>query len=248
MAKKGIIVLVSCVVIVAVAWAYVKIYHTDKSQTDVAQTKQENVLEKKDIIKDKHKIYPKELHKDILRQISSLKQEICGVSKEDADKELNRRADLDLDIDKHDADVKTLPFEILKIIAKSPASIAGISPKKAINELVSRYLAIDLTDSEDVDSASLLKALHEYGEQKAIDDWAKNEDGEAVEAFLKEEADRDPSSVANFAVGLKKLNSDHEEGLKYMNRFASHPTSDAYDNPDQEKAYKELIEAVKNLK
>lgn len=194
------------------------------------------------------KVKPQELHKDILRQIAYGKEPVCGITPEDAERELERRTGNEIEIDKRPSDVKKLPFEIVKLISKSPASLAGIQPKKAMNELVRRYLSIDLTDADDVNSSVLLEALNHRGEQKAIDDWAKNEDAEAVEAFLKEEADRDPSSVANFAIGLKKFSSEHDLAMNYMDRFASHTQGDAFDNPDEEKSYKELIEAVKKLK
>ena len=189
-----------------------------------------------------------DLHKDILRQIASGKDTVAGISPLDAEQELERRSGNEPEIDNKPANVKNLPFEIVKLISKSPASLAGIQPKKAMNELVRRYLSIDLTDSDDVDSAVLLEALNHRSEKKAIEEWAKNEDAEAVEAFLKEEADKDPSSVANFAIGLRKLNGERDVALSYMERYATHAHGDAFDNPNEGKSYKELIEAVKKLK
>ena len=244
MSKKGIL---SLVVAVAVLGTGVAILKKEKANTDNAKPASEAIVETKVSEKDKPKIKASELHKDILRQIASGKETICKISPSDAEQELERRSGTDLEIDKKPADVTALPFEIVKLIARSPATIAGIQPKKATNELVRRYLSIDLTDPDDVNSAILLETLQHRGEKKAIEDWAKNEDAEAVEAFLKEEADKDPSSIANFAIGLKKLDNEHELAMNYMDRYANHAHGDAFDNPDEEKAYKELIEAVKKL-
>lgn len=211
-----------------------------------ANVKKEPVIMQQN--KRKTNVKASDLHKDILRQIASGKDTIAGISPSDAEKELERRSGNEPEMDKKPANVKTLPFEIVKLISKSPASLGGIQPKKAMNELVRRYLSIDLTDSDDVDSAVLLEALNHKGEKKAIEEWAKNEDAEAVEAFLKEEADKDPSSIANFAIGLKKLNGERDVAMSYMERYATHAHGDAFDNPDEEKSYKELIEAIKKLK
>ncbi len=189
-----------------------------------------------------------EIHSDILRLIITKNEMIYKITPEMALKELENRSGKELEIDKSPADVKRLPFDIVRTIAKSPATIAGITPKAAIQELVKRYLSIDLTDSDDVDSSILLEALQHREEQKAIDDWAKNEDAEAVDAFMKEEADRDPSSVANFAYGLKNLEKSHDIALNYMDRYANHAHSDAFDTPNTQKAHKTLIEAIKKLK
>ncbi|MBQ7524658.1 MAG: hypothetical protein IJT08_03565 [Alphaproteobacteria bacterium] len=207
----------------------------DKSNIGEVRTERKNVV-------------AGDLHKDILRLIASGKEVVCGISPQDAEKELESRSGNEPELDKKPADAKKLPFDILRLIAKSPATIAGIKPKAATNELVRRYLSIDLTDSDDVDSSILLEALQHREEKKAIEDWANNEDAEAVEAFMKEEAERDPSSVANFALGLKKMNEDHATAMTYMDRYANHAHGDAFDNPNEEAAYKKLIEAIKQLK
>lgn len=245
MSKKGILSLVAAIVVIGAGVAILK---KEKANTNDAKPVSEAIIEQNVNEKNKQKVKISELHKDILRQIASGKETICGILPSEAEKELENRAGNDLEIDKKSADVKKLPFEIVKLIARSPATIAGIQPKKATNELVRRYLSIDLTDPDDVNSAILLEALQHRGEKKAIEDWAKNEDAEAVEAFLKEEADKDPSSIANFAIGLKKLDNDHDLAMNYMDRYANHAHGDAFDNPDEEKAYKELIDAVKKLK
>ncbi len=245
MSKKGILSLVAAVVVIGAA---ITILKKEKANTNGAKPGSEAILEQNVDVKNKQKVKASELHKDILRQIASGTEPICEISPSDAEKELANRAGNDLEMDKKPADVKKLPFEIVKLIARSPATIAGIQPKKATNELVRRYLSIDLTDPDDVNSAVLLEALQHRGEKKAIEDWAKNEDAEAVEAFLKEEADKDPSSIANFALGLKKLDNEHDTAMNYMDRYANHAHGDSFDNPDEEKAYKELIEAVKKLK
>lgn len=208
----------------------------------------QNSVVQKNQIATKYITKISEIHSDILRLIVSKNETIFKITPEMAIKELENRSGKEVDIDKAPVDVKKLPFDIVRAIAKSPATIAGITPKAAIQELVKRYLSIDLTDSDDVDSSILLEALQHREEQKAIDDWAKNEDAETVEAFLKEEADRDPSSIANFAYGLKNLEKNHDVAINYMDRYANHVHSDAYDTPNTEKAHKVLIEAIKKLK
>ena len=245
MSKKGILSLLATIVIIG---ACVAILKKEQANTNDAKPVSEAIIEKDINEKNKQKVKASELHKDILRQIASGTETVCEISPSDAEKELEKRAGIDLEMDQKPADIKKLPFEIVKLIARSPATIAGIQPKKATNELVRRYLSIDLTDPDDVNSAILLEVLQHRGEKKAIEDWAKNEDAEAVEAFLKEEADKDPSSVANFALGLKKLDNEHDIAMNYMDRYANHAHGDAFDNPDEKKAYKDLIEAVKKLK
>lgn len=235
--------ILSLIVGIAVVGAGIAILTKDKTSTDTAKSETETLIKTK-----RSKVKESELHKDILRQIASGTGVICEISPSDAERELERRAGNEPEIDRKPANVKKLPFEIVKLIAQSPATIAGIQPRKATNELVRRYLSIDLTDPDDVNSAILLEALQHRGEKKAIEDWAKNEDAEAVEAFLKEEADKDPSSIANFALGLKKLDNEHEVAMNYMDRYASHAHGDAFVNPDEEKSYNELIDAVKKLK
>lgn len=245
MAKKGILSLVVAVVVVGAGIAVLK---KEKMNTHDSKATSEVIVNVNVNEKNKKKIKASDLHKDILRQIASGTEAICEISPSDAEKELEKRAGTELEMDQKPADVKKLPFEIVKLIARSPATIAGIQPRKATNELVRRYLSIDLTDPDDVNSAVLLEALQHRGEKKAIEDWAKNEDAEAVEAFLKEEADKDPSSIANFALGLKKLDNEHEIAMNYMDRYANHAHGDAFDNPDEKKSYKELVDAVKRLK
>lgn len=236
MTKRGIIsfILVSAVVGIGVAILYGE--HKNNNSESVAIESKRNI------------VHVTDLHKDILRLIISEKETVYKITPQDAEKELENRLGKDLQVDKESANVKLLPFDIVRLIAKSPASIAGIKPKMATNELVRRYLSIDLTDSEDVNSSILLEALQHRGEKKAIKDWAINEDAEAVEAFLKEEADKDPSSVANFALGLKKLDSDRDIAMSYMDRYARHVQGDAFDNPNKEAGYRILIEAIKKLK
>lgn len=241
--SKKFCLLVGSIAVIGVAIAFYSSRTGDKHHP-----KTEDKIVEKPVYKNKDIGNPKKLHKDILRQIASGKDTVYGISPDMAEKELERRAGDEPEIDKSRADVRKLPFEIVKFISKSPVSLAGISPKRAMNELVRRYLSIDLPDSDDVNSAILLEALNHRNETKVVEDWAKNEDAEAVEAFLKEEADRDPSSIANFALGLKKLDSERDVGMSYMERYATHAHGDAFDNPDEEKSYKELIEAIKKLK
>ena len=236
MTKRGIIsfILVSAVVGIGIAILYGE-HQNNKNEPSLIESKN-NVVQITD------------LHKDILRLIISGKETVYNITPKNAETELENRLGQDVKVDKEPANVKKLPFDIVRLIAKSPATIAGIKPKTAINELVRRYISIDLTDSEDVDSSILLEALQHRGEKKALEDWAKNEDAEAVEAFIKEEADKDPSSIANFALGLKKIDNDHDVAITYMDRYANHMQSDSFDNPNEESGYKVLIDAIKKLK
>lgn len=238
MTKKGIISSVFVLAIVGIGITILCGDRCNKSSIETSGPVKKGVVQ----------VNVTELHKDILRLIVEKKETVCGISPDVAEQELLGRAGNAPEFDSVNADVKTLPFDIVRLIAKSPATIAGIRPKQAINELVRRYLSIDLTDSDDVNSSILLEALQHRGEQKAIDEWAKNEDAEAVEAFMKEQADADPSSIANFALGLKKLDSEHNVAMGYFERFSSHVHSDPFDSPDEEAAYNELIDAVKKLK
>lgn len=253
MTRKGIISFVLVAIVVGIGVAILfgercdkgKEQKTESPVESTTESAVENIVEKA-VEPKKVRVNAKELHKDILRMIAAEKEPICGISQEDAEKELEKRSGNEPEIDSKPVDIKKLPFDIVKLIAKSPATIAGIKPKSAINELVRRYLSIK--DSSDVNSAVLLEALQHRGEKKAIENWAKNEDAEAVAAFMKEEADKDPSSIANFAYGLKKLDSDHKLAMSYMERYANHAQGDAFDTPDEEKAFNELIGAVKKLK
>jgi hypothetical protein len=186
------------------------------------------------------------LHTDILRAIAAGKETICGVTPEAAKKELNQK--LASSTPEKPAILKELPFDILKIIAKSSVSLAGIKPRLAINEIVRRYLSLKVDDPEGVNSAILLEALHPKAEQEAINKWDDNECAEAMDKFMKEEADRDPSSVANFAYGLKHLSNSPDSAMSYMDRFAENSSKDSFDNESAEESYNVLIDAVKKLK
>jgi hypothetical protein len=190
--------------------------------------------------------YASKLHSDILNLIALKTEPVCGISPEEAQKEIEDRDDTSK-TDSLPVEVKELPFGILQLIAKSSTSIAGINPKSAMNEAIRRYISIDLTDSDDMNSSILLEALQRY-EQGNIEKWADNEDNEAIEAFMKEEADREISSVANVIYGLKHLNGDRENAKTYMDRYAEHAHSDAFDTQNEEESYNILAEAIKNLK
>lgn len=227
--------LLSSVLLLAVVGIGVTILYQERHTSSI-RTEQKRITEIGDI------------HSDILRMIVTKKETIFKITPEMATTELENRAGKVLEFDKKPMDVKALPFDIVKAIAKSPTTIAGITPKMAINEIIKRYSSIDLSDSDDVDSTILLEALQHRGEQKAIDDWAKNEDNEAIEAFMKEEADRDPSSIANFIYGLKNLEKNHDMAVNYMDRYANNIHDDTFDNKDEAKANDILIKAIQDLK
>lgn len=245
MSKKGILSSIIIATLVCIGMIIIKGDHKQPKVEKSHNTISEKKLNEKKVEKN---IKVGDLHSDILRLISSSKKTVCGISPNDADKELKNRTDVTVDADKKPTEAKDLPFDILSLIVKSPASIAGIKPKIAGHELVKRYLSIDIVNSQDVNSSILLEALQHHEENKAIQKWADNEDAEAVEAFMKEEADKDPSSVANFAYGLKHLTDNKEEAITYMDRYAKHVQSDAFDDQDEAKSQKILIDTIKKLK
>lgn len=242
MSKKGIL---SSIIIAALVAIGVMIVKEDHKK---APTEKSHQTTPKEASKSEKNVKIGELHSDILRLISAGKKTVCGISVKDADSELSNREGSEAEADKKPAKAKDLPFDILSLIVKSPATIAGISPRAAGHELVKRYLSIEIVDSEDVNSSVLLEALQHHEENKAIEKWADNEDAEAVEAFMKEQADKDPSSVANFAYGLRHLGDNREEAMTYMDRYAKHAQSDAFDDQNEEKSQKILIDTIKKLK
>jgi hypothetical protein len=197
-------------------------------------------------IVSKH-VHASKLHSDILNLIATETESVCGVSPVEAQNEIDARAGNAAAADSNITDVKELPFGILRLIAKSPASIAGIGPKSAMNEIVKRYINVDLTDSDDMNASILLEALQRQ-EEENINKWADNEDIEAIEAFMREEADRDTSSIANFIYGLRHINDDRISAKTYLERYAEHPHGDAFDTQNEEESYDTLAKTIKNLK
>ncbi|MDR3031393.1 MAG: hypothetical protein LBU35_03350 [Holosporales bacterium] len=191
------------------------------------------------------------LHSEILRLIASSKDKASNISPKDAQIILDFRVGKEVEVDKQVPNIKELPFDIIKLIAKSPTSIANISPRKALNEITRRYLVLETAGEDNIDPTILLDKLRQKQTEQtkdALEKWAENEDAEAVEAFMKEEADREPSDFANFAYGLKHINDKHSEALTYMERFANHAHSDSFDVKNEKESYDALIAAIRNLK
>jgi hypothetical protein len=190
-----------------------------------------------------------DLHSDILRLIADGADVVCGVYPQEAAEELKNRAGRDeVQADKKSVNAKELPFGILRIMAKSPATIAGVKPQAAIKEIYKRFLSLDEGEN-DVNSKVLLKALQRRQNEKVIDNWASNEDAEAMDKYIKEEADNNKSSVANFVYGLKKLNDERESAIERMKSGVESIQGDSFDGQaDDEQSAKELAEAVKSLK
>jgi hypothetical protein len=192
------------------------------------------------------KISASALHSDILRVIAAGTETVCGITPAAAEDELNKK--LASSKAEQPMTLGKLPFDIVKIIAKSPASLANIKPRSAVKEIIKRYLSLNIDDPDGVNSVILLEALQRQAEQEAIDKWADNEDAEAIEKFMREEADRDPSSVANFVYGLKHLASEKDKAMEYMDRFAKNVNQDLFDSESGAEDYKTLVEAVKKLR
>ncbi len=93
--------------------------------------------------------------------------------------------------------IHLLSFDVLVYIAKSPTSIAGLQPKQAVNEIIRRYLAID---DENLTFKSMIIALKYSQSQENIEKWAKNEDIEEMEKFVKQAAEDD--DIVAFAYGV----------------------------------------------
>jgi hypothetical protein len=239
MLGKKITLFVITISVIGGAVLYVAIHKKEGTHVDTEIGTGGDVVSKR--------IYASKLHSDILNLIATETEPVCGVSPEEAQNEIDNRADNIATVDSTPVDIKELPFGILRLIAKSPASIAGISPKSTMNEIVKRYIGVDLTDSDDMNSSILLEALQRQ-EEENIEKWADNEDIEAIEAFMREEADRDTSSVANFIYGLRHINDNRTTAKSYMERYAEHPHGDAFDTQNEEEGANLLVEAIKNLK
>jgi hypothetical protein len=181
-------------------------------------------------------------HSDILNLIVAANIKIYNISPQEAQAVLDSRIGNEDEADKTVPNVRDLPFDIVRLIAQSPASIAGIPPKKAWNEVARRSLEIDV---DDVNSEVLLNVLHQKQNHANLEKWAKNEDAEAAEKFMKEEADRDSSSVANVIYALKNINNNDVEAKTYMERYAEHVDGDAYDTANEKEAANLLINAFK---
>ncbi|MDR0640158.1 MAG: hypothetical protein LBF65_00240 [Holosporales bacterium] len=188
-----------------------------------------------------------ELHADILRAIVEAGQNVSGVDPQDAQAELDRREEQQSDEAKVIVDISALPNGILVLIAESPASIAGIQPKTAYFELVKRVTGLTHEDIDDQDTRKVLEALQKKKEQKAIDKWAANEDAEAVARFMKKEADKDSSSIANAAYGYMRRGEDEDTYVTYTERYANHPHANPLNNKREEEHFDKVIQESKKL-
>jgi len=244
MSKKGVVVSLIIASLVCIGFVVIK-GKTHKGKIEVTSPDKDVVQKLKS---PERKIKPTELHSDILRLIESAEAPVANISKDMAKKELEARAGIKSSADQKASNVATLPFEIVRMIAKSPATIAGVNPKIAVDEIIRRSLLVEDTDlGEGITPSLVLKSYKSQSEQASIDAWAKNEDAEAIEEFMKEQADNDPSSIANLAYGLR-IKGKNPESKTYLDRYVARVGADAFDNPDEKKSHQELAEIIKKLK
>ena len=250
MSKKGVITVLILASLSCIGYVMLKGDSSTKQKKEIIDNKEAPATSIIEISPTKVEL--SKLQSDILKLIADGDKDVSKISPEDAKKELDSRIESESPVDKVKANVKELPFDILRIITKSPVTVAGIKPKQALHEIARRYIAVEMYDSEELGPVAMLFALKNHDEQKAIDKWADNEDAEAVADFMKKEADGDPSSVANFAYGLRnmeaKFGGEGEEAKSYMNRYAENANMDDFDNPNIEESYKELIDTITKVK
>lgn len=181
------------------------------------------------------------MHSDILKLIADAEKTIMGVSPDEAKTELAERETKASKVDMLDVDIHSLSFDILVYIAKSPTSVAGLQPKQAVNEIIRRYLAID---DENLTFKSMIAALKYSQSQENIEKWAKNEDIEEMESFVKQAAEED--DIAAFAYGVRHINADDKEKAKdKIKKFANHVNN--IDDPQDRENYDELMEAIDDI-
>lgn len=184
----------------------------------------------------------KEVHSDILKLISVSEKPIMGVSPDEAKDELERRVMKYSKTDVAAANIHSLPLDILIYISKSATSVAGIQPRQAVNEIIRRYLAVD---DENLTFKSMLLALKHSQSQENTEKWAANEDVEEMEEFIKNASE--DNDVAAFAYGIRHLKTDDKENAKNkIKKFADHINNT--NDPNDQENYKELIEAIDDLK
>ncbi|MDR1234097.1 MAG: hypothetical protein LBJ92_03065 [Holosporales bacterium] len=244
MVKKRVILLGLILIVGMVFW----IYRGDLFKSEPSP-KQEGldtaVSEKKDSRECVAKV--EVLHSDILRAIVDLKQTVSHISPQDAASELEKRETQPQDDSKIINDISKLPNGIVLLITKSPASIAGINPKQAYFELVRRFTGLTPEDVKNPDAKKVLEALQKKKEQKAIDEWAKNEDAEAVADFMKKEADKDSSAISNVVYGFMRRGANEDEYVTYTERYASHPHAGQLGMKREEEYFDKVIKSSKKL-
>lgn len=245
MSKQGL--LITILIGVLIGGCFIAMKEKTQNKSETAMPDKEATQSKKPTTE----LQAKSIHSDILKLIESQNKTISGISPATAKKELESRIGKKEAIDGQPINLKALPFDILSIIAKSSTTVAKITPKQASNEIIKRYLVIDMgnEDSDEISNAILLKKFIEKDEQVAINKWADNEDAEAVEKFLREDADKDPKSVSNIALALKYTKNKDKlgEAKTYMDRYAEHVDSDSFDNQDEKQSYEDLIKQIKKL-
>jgi hypothetical protein len=186
------------------------------------------------------------LHTDILRKIAEGNEPISGISPETATAELEARGGMPSEADAAPVVPEKLPLGILVMIARSPTSIAGIKPKDAYHEIVNRTVGLTIGDVDQLSEQEMLEALHNYDEKKVIEDWAKNEDGEAVKKFLDEESARSPSAAAGFVKAL--IDKNPELAKTFLDRYAALPQDDHLDSPNENQTYDDVVKAREKMK
>lgn len=230
MTKKGIIAMI--LIAIAAGVCGIIIHHTPENPDLELETVMKTPAKDFDITK---------FHSDILNLIISSQKKVYNISPEEAKAVLDKRTEEGAE--EPQANVRELPFDIVRLISESPASIAGISPQKAGNEILRRYLSLDTAGEDDIDSVMLINAINQRKQKESLEKWQENEENEAIEAFLKEKADKDPSSIAGAAYGVKHVNDDHEKAVEYIKKFDEKRS--AVGNKDQSED--ELLKALREM-
>ena len=232
MTKKGIIATVLVAIATGICGIIIK--HVPQNPDLEIETVMKTPAREFDITK---------FHSDILELIIASQKKVYNISPEEAKAVLDKRTGEEVEANRIEANVQELPFDIVRLISESPASVAGISPQKAGNEILRRYLALDTAGEDDIDSVMLINAINQRKQKEAIDNWQENEENEAIEAFLKEKADKDPSSIAGAAYGVKHFQDDHDKAVEYIKKFDE--TRSATGNKEQSED--QLLEALRNM-
>ncbi|MDR1609685.1 MAG: hypothetical protein LBR78_02430 [Holosporales bacterium] len=188
------------------------------------------------------------LHYEILALIRDGGETVNGVTPQEAEEELLRRAEQAdaVEADTHDADVATLPFGILRLIAMSPAAVAGILPQTAINEMLKRYLALKTDNPNDIKLATMLEALQAVLNGKPIEEWEADDDAEEAEEFLKQ-LGKGGNQMANIAIATKKLSKDPTAGAGAVDEAIKVINADALDNDDEKAVFNAIVQKTKEL-
>lgn len=192
-----------------------------------------------------------ECHSEILELISDGQDSVCGISPDEAKKELDLRKDKVVEIDQITPLLGDLPLGIVVAISNASKNTAGIRPDQARQEILKRYAHINTEGKDLITFKDVLNFIQSFNqrkssEQKEIDKWADNEDQELISKILKD-AENNPKSFSNIFYALRNFDKLPDEATQYINRYLANVSPEEV-NPEDLDDFNGIVSSLEKIK